>query len=53
MILLILTSKVLKINDACKTKIAASEDFALAEILFALTESSPRPADSLINGNST
>ena len=31
MILLILTSKVLKINDACKAKIAANEDIALAE----------------------
>ena len=31
MILLILTSKVLKKTEACKAKIAASEDFALAE----------------------
>ena len=32
-------SKVLKIAETCKGKIAASEDFALAETFFALAES--------------
>jgi hypothetical protein len=34
-------TKVFKKNDACKAKIAASEDFALAETFFALAESCP------------
>jgi hypothetical protein len=48
--LLILTSKVLKMNDACKTEIAANEDFALAVTFFALDVSRPasRSANSRI-----
>ena len=34
-------AKILKKTDACKAKIAASEDFALAETFFALAESCP------------
>ena len=36
-----LASKVLKIAETCKGKIAASEDFALVEIFFALAETRP------------
>lgn len=38
-----LTSKVLKKNEACKVKIAAIEDFALDETFFALADSLPAP----------
>ena len=41
--LLILTPKVLKKNEACKAKIAASENFALAVTFFALDVSRPTP----------
>jgi len=40
-------------KETRKAKIAAIEDFALAETFFALAESFPAPTGHLINGIST
>ena len=48
-----LTSKVLINSIICKAKIAANEDFALAETFFALAESFSASTGHLVNGIST